>query len=167
MIKRIFNTISKWYNAIVDSITLWVVYILLILFFITDKIHNTVNSVWKWISTKLLKWNEFIAVPIGMLMTRWSEKVVTYFYPGSTRYDVGFYYDIIYSIGTMFIIHGFAYGFFKMNWFMIEKYLDTDLDVDFANLTGFQRIAVALWLFNSYLFGFIATFFSVSSASIK
>lgn len=116
------------------------------------------------IKRKLIKWNEFITIPIGLLLTRWSEKIVTYFYPGSVRYDVGFYYDLIYSIGATFIIHGVAYGLFKLNWLFIEKYLDVDLEKDFKTLNPFQKIVISLWLFCVYLFSFIAMFWAVASS---
>lgn len=126
-----------------------------------DKVVRVIKPAFKFLKSFIIKWNEFVTIPLGWFMTRWSEPFITTYYPTSTRYDVGFYYDLIYSLGAVFIIHGFSYILFKINWVIIERYLDVNLEQDFNKLNPFQRIIIALWLFNTYFFGFILTFFAL------
>lgn len=125
------------------------------------------EKLYRGLKSFLIKWNEFITIPVGWFLVKWSEPFIVSTYPGSTRYDTGFYYDVVYSAAAGFIIHGISFIIFKINWLFIEKYLDVNLESDFKSLTSLQRISVALWLCQSYFWAFIALFWIVSWTGVK
>lgn len=125
------------------------------------------KSIFQWGKCKVIKYNELIMIPIGWYLVKWSEPFITKTYPGSVRYDTGFFYDVIYAVAAGFIIHGVSYIMFKINWLLIERYLDINLDEDFKTLTPLQRILIAVWLFQSYFWSFIALFLIVSWTGVK
>ncbi len=101
----------------------------------------------KRINKFLLKWNEFITVPIGLLLVFYCEPIIVYFFPETPRYSAGFLYDIIYTIATWLIFNGVAYFIFKINWPGIEKYIDNHAEEHFLkSQTSSEWIPIVLFI---------------------
>lgn len=78
----------------------------------------------KKIKRFLLKWNEFITIPLGLLLMYHSETIITYFFPLTPRYSAGFLYDVIHTIATWLIFNGVAYFIFKLKFPVLERIID-------------------------------------------
>jgi len=117
----------------------------------------------------LTEWNEFLSIPLGLLLFFGFPYLLRFFDSTSAPYDGGVLHSYIAAISGMLIIHGFVWVLLRITFPGIYHFFDrdferyicekqnhsqtlTDRDKHY-NLSTWQRAILALSVFALYLLG--------------
>lgn len=121
-----------------------------------------VKTVLKKIGLWFYQWNEFITVPIVIVAYVFLTPIVRWLDPSAASYDGGYFLKPFMVIVHFLIYHIAAWFTFKLTWPRAFKWIDRQLEDDFApntsqdkNLTVWQKTLVVLSLFFVYFLGII------------
>lgn len=119
----------------------------------------------------LTEWNEFITIPLGLLLFFVFPYLIRAMDPTSAPYDAGVLHSFVAAICGMLIIHGFAWLLLRISFPGIYHFLDTLFEEHinrlntfnnelngrekFLNLSVWQKCLLAFWVFALYLLGTI------------
>ena len=101
------------------------------------------------------KWNEFLTIPLALLLWWASIPALRWLDPTSAVYDAGVFQTIIFAIIAVLTFNGFAWLLLKINFPIIYKHLDDNLDKDFKILPRWQQALYALCIFALYLLSLV------------
>jgi hypothetical protein len=120
-----------------------------------------------------LEWNEFISIPLGLMLFFWFPKLLRYFDNTAAAYDAGVLHSFIIAISGMLIIHGFAWLLLKITFPGIYNFFDNIFESHINSKIGYnpydtpspnqlhnslsiwQKCVLSLSLFSVYLLGTI------------
>jgi len=113
----------------------------------------------KKIKTFILKWNELITIPFGLLLWYMGPVLIrwTGFDETAGQYDSAVLMKIVFAITATAIISGFAWIFIKFAFPKAYKYLDEALGNNLEdncsekNMSKWERTKTVLWLLSLYL----------------
>jgi len=106
----------------------------------------------------LVVWNEFLSIPLALLLWFYSPTLLRLFDPTAGVYDSAVLQQIIFAIIAVLIFHGLAWFLLKLTFPEIYRFLDDDFEEHFSNLQKWQKLKLSLLLFSLYFLAFVVTF---------
>jgi hypothetical protein len=123
----------------------------------------------KFIRFLFVEWNEFLSIPLGLLLFFGFPYVLRFIDSTSAAYDGGVLHSYVAAIAGMLLIHGFAWLLLKITFPKIYSFFDnmfeehivkqgsflptlTDRE-KFLNLSVWQKCVLALSYFSLLLLG--------------
>jgi hypothetical protein len=103
----------------------------------------------------ILKWNELITIPIGLIMWKYSGFLLRWLDPTSETYDAGIFQVILFTIISFFIYTGVVWIYLKITFPKVYKFLDDDLGIEKNELTKWEKSKIVLWLFSLFLLSMV------------
>lgn len=103
----------------------------------------------------LLRWNELITIPIGLILWKYSGLFLRWIDPTAATYDAGIFQVILFAIITFFILSGVIWIYIKITFPKVYKYLDdvlgSNLESKNEKMTQWEKSKIVLWLFSLLL----------------
>lgn len=114
----------------------------------------------KLIKEFLVTWNEFLTIPLGLLLFWASPAILRFFDSTSAVYDYGIFQIILFTIIQLFIYHGLSWFMMKITWPKLYEFLEHQLEeylLDKKPLSKGEsrKIWIALSIYFSYFVAFI------------
>jgi len=109
------------------------------------------QKIWKTI----INWNEFITIPLGLILWYISPLLLRMLDPTSAVYDAGIFQVIIFTTIQFLIYHGVVWLLLKITWPKMYNFLDDVFEGEVRDITTWERVKIVLWIFSVYLIGFI------------
>lgn len=109
---------------------------------------KTFKSIIKFIS----KWNEFITIPLALVLWYFSPLLLRWFDPTSATYDYGVFQIIIFTIIQFFFYTGVVWIYLKIAFPQMYKHLDDKL---LEGLTNYEKTKMVVWLFSLLLLSLV------------
>jgi len=103
-------------------------------------------------------WNEFLSIPLALLLWFYSPTLLRMVDPTAAAYDSAVLQQVIFAIIAVLIFHGLAWFLLKLTFPEIYRFLDNDFGVFFSNLQGWRKLKLALLLFSLYFLAFVVAF---------
>lgn len=122
--------------------------------------------------TFLSEWNEFLSIPLGLLLFFLFPYLLRFFDPHAGAYDAGVLHSFVAAIVGMLLIHGFAWVLIRITFPGVYRFFDNAFEnLIFSesktfplelscrdkhlNLSAWQKCSLSLSLFALYLLGTI------------
>jgi hypothetical protein len=142
---KISNIISKSLNFLLNKISK--------IFKKISKIFKKIFIIFKLVFKFLMKWNELITIPLGLIMWKYSGSLLRWLDPTSVEYDAGIFQIILFTIISFFIYTGVVWIYLKITFPKVYKYIDDVLgdNLEEKDLTTYQKSKIVLWLFSLLL----------------
>jgi len=99
----------------------------------------------------LTNWNEFLTIPLAIVIWVLSPRVLRWIDPTSATYDAGVLQICVFVVIQFLIYHGVAWLIMKITFPKLYKYVNEMFDVEFENISKWQRLKVVLSVFALYL----------------
>lgn len=112
----------------------------------------------KHLAAHVLKWNEYISIPLAILIWMLSPIFLHWVDPTASLYDAGIFQVIIFTIIQFLIYHGVVWIMIKASWPGIYHFLDDVLEEKIlvnGSLTPWQKCMMVLWIFTLYFVSII------------
>lgn len=106
----------------------------------------------------LRTWNEFLSIPLALLLWFYSPTLLRMVDPTAAAYDSAVLQQVIFAIIAVLIFHGMAWFLLKLTFPEIYRFLDRDFGVYFTNLQGWRKLKLSLLLFSLYFLAFVVAF---------
>lgn len=105
----------------------------------------------------LLKWNEFLTIPIAIFLWYLSPFLLRLIDPTSAVYDAGIFQIILFTIIQFLIYHGVAWFIFKISFPKLYNFLDDKLEdyIKSKEIKEYEKIKYVLWIFSVYLLSLV------------
>lgn len=107
----------------------------------------------------ILSWNEFLTIPIGILLFYYSPEILRWVDPTAATYDYGIFQVILFTIIQFLIYHGLSWLMVKITWPGVYRFLDNQIEDLVENgelsLSDYRKMIIALVIYLSYLVAFI------------
>lgn len=114
---------------------------------------RTFKKFWKF----FLKWNEFITIPLGILLWIFSTPILRFFDSTAATYDSGIFQIILFTLIQFFIYHGIAWFMIKVTFPSIDKYMDNVFEdlMKGDSMTDYQKVTIIVWILTIYIGAFV------------
>lgn len=112
----------------------------------------------------IIIWNEFLTIPLAMILWAWSDDLIRMVDKTAAAYDGAIFQKILFAMIAMLFFNGFAWLMIKINFPRIYEYLDnvfeTHLDDTITNgltngLSTWEKAKICLWLFSLYFLALV------------
>lgn len=94
----------------------------------------------KLIKFIFLEWNEFLSIPLGLLLFFGFPYVLRFFDSTSAAYDGGVLHSFIAAIVGMLLIHGFAWILLKITFPKLYRFFDSMFEEHIFKKDSFNTI---------------------------
>ena len=117
----------------------------------------------------LVEWNEFITIPLGIILFFTFPQMLRLFDNTTAAYDAGVLHSYISAVAGMLIIHGYAWIMLRITFPGVYKFFDDAFERNIADsrtygsmlsdrekhitLSVWQKSLLALAVFSLYLLG--------------
>lgn len=112
----------------------------------------------KSLAAHVLKWNEYISIPLAILIWWISPVFLHWVDPTASLYDAGIFQVIIFTVIQFLIYHGVVWIMIKASWPGMYHFLDDTLEEKILNngsISAWEKCKMVLWIFSLYFAGII------------
>lgn len=112
----------------------------------------------KSLAAHVLKWNEYISIPLAILIWWISPVFLHWVDPTASLYDAGIFQVIIFTVIQFLIYHGMVWIMIKISWPGMYNFLDETLEGKILNngsISAWEKCKMVLWIFTLYFAGII------------
>ena len=98
------------------------------------------------------KYPEILAIPIALIVWKFSVYFLRFLDPTSATYDAGIFQIPIFAIIQFFVFVSIAWLTLKIMYGTLRKYLQFDFKAEFQNLDKWQKMKLAYGVFFALVF---------------
>jgi len=112
------------------------------------------KHIWKHV----VKWNEYITIPIAILLWYFSPVFLHWIDPTAATYDSGIFQIILFSTIQLLFYNGIVWLVLKWTWPGIYNFLDTILEEKIlgnGSITQWEKCKLVIMIFAIYFIGII------------
>jgi len=110
------------------------------------------NNIWKKTVDFCKRNPEILAIPIGLIVWKFSVYILRFLDPTSAVYDAGIFQIPIFAIIVLFVFVSTAWLFLKLIFGTARRYLSTEFKNDFQKLEKWQKIKLSYAIFFALIF---------------
>ena len=104
----------------------------------------------------LKRYNEFLTIPLGLILWVLSVPLIRLIDPTAAVFDAGIFQKIVFAIVAFSILKGAAWGFFRLAFPDLKKYLDEQFEETIlSQLKAHQLCSLLAFYFLFYLFSLV------------
>lgn len=112
------------------------------------------NHLW----SHIIKWNEYITIPIALLLWYLSPYLIHLVDSTAATYDTGIFQIILFAIIQLLIFNGIVWLIIRWTFPGIYKFLDEALENKILNngsISQWEKCKIVLWVFSIYFIAIV------------
>ena len=121
-------------------------------------IYRPTKNIFLRVIKHVLDWNEYISIPLGLLLWYFSPMLLHHLDPTAATYDAGIFQIILFTLIQFLIYNGVVWLAIKINFPGIYKFLSNMIEHKEFNddkTTSFQKMVIVMWIFTVYFLSIV------------